>query len=73
MGSHGWIDDSFQLDPTDLSIWDDLKDRPEFSRLKEFVQSVDGDVQVSIILEDSLLAIDDDYEISTVEKQMPRD
>jgi hypothetical protein len=73
MGSHGWIDDSFQLDPTDLSIWDDLKDRPEFSRLKDFVHSVDGDVQVSIILEGSLLALDDDYEISTAEKQMPKD
>lgn len=72
-GSHGWLDDSFQLEPTDLAIWSDYEDKPEFVRLKEFVQSVDGDVKVSIISEGSLLAIDDDYEISSFDKGMPKD
>jgi hypothetical protein len=73
VGSHGWIDDSFQLEPTDLDLWDKMADMPEFCHLKSFVQSVDGDVLTSIILEDSLLCIDDDYEIATKEKDMPRD
>ncbi len=73
LGQHGWIDDSFQLEPTDLDLWDQMQDHPDLVKLKTFVQSVDGDVLTSIILEDSLLCIDDDYEILTQEKLMPKD
>ena len=72
-GTHAWLNDSFELEPTDLSLWDYCRELPEFARLKDFVDSVDGDVRTSIVSEDSILAVDDGYEIQTQAKTMPKD
>lgn len=61
-GTHAWINDSFELEPTNLDLWDLYQDNPKFSKLKEFVDLVDGDVRSSVVSENSILAIDDDYE-----------
>jgi len=72
-GTHCWINDSFELEPTDLNLWDDYKDDPVFTRLKSIVDNVLGVVKTSIISENSILAVDDDYEAGTSVKLMPKD
>lgn len=72
-GDHCWLNDSFELDSSGLDLWDDMKDDPKFLKLKEFVDKVDGVVKTQIVTEDAILAIDEDYEGSTVIKQMPLD
>jgi hypothetical protein len=70
--THGWLNDSFELEPTNLALWDDFKNDPAFQKLREFVDNIDGDVQTSLIAEQSLLAIDDDYEISEINHHFVR-
>lgn len=72
-GTHAWVADSFELDESGLNLWDDFKDLPQFAMLKEFVQSVDGEVVTQIVRSDSLLAVDDDYEIGAVPIALPKD
>lgn len=67
-GTHAWLNDSFELEPTNLNLWDEFKDDPNFKRLKEFVELVDGDVHSSLVSENSLLAIDDDYEMKEINR-----
>jgi NADH:ubiquinone oxidoreductase subunit len=72
-GTHAWLNDSFELEPTDLDLWSQHENDPEFARLKAFVQSVDGDVKTAIVKEAAILAVDDEYEATTVVKSMPKD
>jgi hypothetical protein len=72
-GDHCWLNDSFELDSSGLDLWEQYQNEPEFLRLKEFVQKVDGVVKTQIVAEDAILAIDEDYEATTVLKQMPLD
>jgi hypothetical protein len=71
-GTHCWLNDAFELEPTDLNLWDKFKDDPNFKRLKDFVDSVDGDVKTSIVSEVSLLAVDDDYEAEEINHHFVR-
>lgn len=66
-GSHCFIEDSFELESLGLDLWPEYKDDEAFSKLKELVEACDGTVKTSIILEDSLLVIDPDYEIEAVQ------
>ena len=66
MGTHCWINDSFELEPTDLNLWEESLDKPEFKKLKEFVDNCDGDVKTSLLSEDSLLCVDNDYEAEEI-------
>lgn len=59
IGLKGFINDNFELEPSDLDLWEDLQHDERFSKLKEFVDRVDGEVTTQVIHEDSLLAIDD--------------
>lgn len=72
-GTHAWLNDSFELEPTDLDLWPQHENEPEFARLRDFVQSVDGDVKTSIVKEGAILAVDDEYEAQSVLKTMPKD
>lgn len=67
-GTHAWLNDSFELEPTDLNLWPDFEEDAIFARLKEFAHSVDGDVVTSIVKEAAILAVDDDYEVKTMVK-----
>jgi hypothetical protein len=58
-GTRGFIADNFELEPSDLNMWAELKDRPEFKDIREFVELVDGEVTTQIISESSLLAVED--------------
>lgn len=71
MGDRCWIADSFELEPTNLNLWDKMKEWPEFKSLKEFVESVDGDVVTQVVMEDSLLAqvLDEEPRNQTSENQ----
>lgn len=64
-GDHAWLNDSFELEPSDLDLWDEYKDLPEFAELKAFVEQVEGRVRTQIVIEDSILVLDNDYEIET--------
>ena len=62
LGDHCWIHDAFELDPCGLDLWPEMKDLPEFSKLKEMQQTFDGEIVTRIVIEDSLLVIDNEYE-----------
>jgi hypothetical protein len=68
VGTHAWLNDSFELEPTNIELWNECKDKPEFKRLQEFVDNCDGDVKTSLVSEDSILAIDDDYEAKEINR-----
>lgn len=72
-GSHAWINDSFELEPTELDLWQYHEHEPDFKELRSFALSVDGRVLTSLIKEGAILAIDDNYEVKTVVKSMPKD
>lgn len=67
-GAHCWIDDSFELEPTNLDLWIEYCDKPEFKSLLEVQQKYGGEVKTSLVLEDSILVIDPEYQGSTVQK-----
>lgn len=60
VGQKAFVHDGFEFERVKLpEIWEGLKDTAPFSDLKAFVEAVDGDVEVEIIPEGSVLAVED--------------
>lgn len=59
VGQKGYISDAFELEPTNLNLWEEHASDPTFQALKAFSDEVAGDVVTQIIHEDSVLAIED--------------
>jgi hypothetical protein len=55
-GEHCFISDGFEAEPTELSLWDQYKDLPEFAELREFIANVGGKVRCQLVHEESVLA-----------------
>lgn len=67
LGDHCLIYDAFELTHVSLDLWHLYKDLPEFCGLLKYAESVDGDVKTKILTEDSLWAVDNDYEVQSVD------
>lgn len=57
-GTKCYLVDSFELEPTKLNLWDELKNDKEFESLLQFVNQVSGTVVTSVISENSLIAVE---------------
>jgi len=55
-GFHGLLDDGLELEPSNLDLWEEHKDDPEFAEMKQFVEEVEGIVETKIVHERSILA-----------------
>lgn len=65
-GDHCWLYDSFELTDCKLDLWEKYRDYPEFSQLKKLEQEYDGRVLTKLVVEDSVLAVDPEYQIEPI-------
>lgn len=56
MGQHLVISDGFELEPVDFDLWEKYQDLPEFKKLKDFNNQVEGKVVTTVVHEDSIQA-----------------
>lgn len=68
VGGHYWIDDSFELEPTDLNLWPEFQDKDEFKKLKELCEMYEGKIKTQLILESSILVHDPEYQCGSQNK-----
>ena len=61
-GSTVFLHDSFEMEDTDLDMWDQLKELPEFSRLKSLCETYEGEILTQICHESSVLCHDDAWD-----------
>lgn len=59
VGQKVYVADAFELEPTNLDLWDAFSDDARFQELRSYVESVEGDVEAQIVMEDSILAIEE--------------
>jgi hypothetical protein len=58
-GQKAYLEDAFELDETNLDLWDQFKENERFTGLRDFVEEVDGEVYTKIVHETSILAVDE--------------
>lgn len=60
-GAMCYVHDGFEFEEIKLQdLWDELKNSPEFKKLKEYVDECDGEVAVQLVPESALLAVECD-------------
>lgn len=65
-GDHCWLYDSFELTDCKLDLWDKFKDHQEFRALRDIQKECDGEVKTKLVIEDSILAVDPEYQIEPI-------
>lgn len=54
-----YVRDGFELEPTDMQLWDKYKDHEAFSHLKKLQEYYDGDIVTQIVIENSIEAYEE--------------
>lgn len=58
-GQEVYVHDGFEIETSGMNLWEKYRDDPAFRVLKDYVDSVDGEVSTDILTEDSIIAIED--------------
>lgn len=63
LGDHCWLYDAFELTEVDLDLWKHFSELDAFKKLKEMADKCGGIIKTKLVLEDSILAVDPEYQI----------